>query len=170
MRDTINRVRWFESVVERYEGPLLRYAFRILGDLDRARDVVQDIFIRLWKVEPEEVKDRLAAWLFMVCRNRALDVQRKEDRMKPIDAGIFDHTENTHYTPDQAAEANEAACSIFKLLSTLPAQQQEVIRLKFQNGLSYQEISQVTRLTVSNVGYLIHTAIKSLREKMQTAK
>lgn len=167
MRDHIDRARWVESAVERYEGLLLRYAFRIVGNLDRARDVVQDVFLRLWEVEPEEIEDRLAAWLHMVCRNRALDVQRKEDRMKPLDTSLFDHTASSDHRPDQAVETKEMARNVLKLLSTLPAQQQEVVRLKFQNGLSYQEISQVTRLTVSNVGYLIHTAIKSLRQKFE---
>jgi RNA polymerase sigma-70 factor (ECF subfamily) len=51
----------------------------------------------------------------------------------------------------------------------LPANQQEVIRLKFQSGLSYREISRVTGLTVSHVGVLIHTGLKSIRIKLSPA-
>jgi RNA polymerase sigma-70 factor (ECF subfamily) len=50
----------------------------------------------------------------------------------------------------------------------LPDNQQEVIRLKVQNGLSYREISEVTGLSVSNVGFLLHKGIKTIREKMVT--
>jgi RNA polymerase sigma factor (sigma-70 family) len=64
-------------------------------------------------------------------------------------------------------EQREASNEVLQLLGTLSKNQQEVVRLKFQNGLSYQEISDITNLTVSNVGVLIHTALKTLRQKMQ---
>ena len=51
-------------------------------------------------------------------------------------------------------------------LEKLPERQQEVIRLKFQGGLSYREISRVTGLSESNVGYLIHTGLKAVREEL----
>ena len=55
---------------------------------------------------------------------------------------------------------------VLGILETLPANQQEVIRLKFQNDLTYREISQVTELSVSNVGFLIHTGLKTVRRKL----
>jgi len=53
------------------------------------------------------------------------------------------------------------------MLAALPLNQREVVRLKFQNGLSYQEISRVTSLTVTNVGFLLHTALKTIRHQLQ---
>jgi RNA polymerase sigma-70 factor (ECF subfamily) len=64
-------------------------------------------------------------------------------------------------------EKEEQLADVLDILGTLPANQQEVIRLKFQADLSYLEISQVTSLSVSNVGFLIHTGIKTIREKVQ---
>jgi RNA polymerase sigma factor (sigma-70 family) len=75
---------WIRAAVDRYERPLPSYTARIIGDADRARDVVQDAFLRLWRRDEAEPDDHLAQWLFTVCRNRALDVVRKERRMKPI--------------------------------------------------------------------------------------
>ena len=63
-------------------------------------------------------------------------------------------------------EQSETVSRVLELLDTLPENQQEVVRLKFQNGLSYREISEVTQLSVTNVGYLLHTAIKALRQQM----
>ena len=63
-------------------------------------------------------------------------------------------------------EQGETVSRVLELLDTLPENQQEVVRLKFQNGLSYREISEVTQLSVTNVGYLLHTAIKALRSQM----
>src|SRR4051794_2063666 len=72
---------WVRRAVERYEGPLTLYAARLLGDPDAARDVVQEAFLRLCAQDRAAVEPHLAEWLFTVCRNRALDVLRKESRM-----------------------------------------------------------------------------------------
>ena len=82
--DTHDQGRWISSAVQEYEGALVRYATQITGDLDRGRDVVQDTFLRLCKQDLQELDGRLAQWLFAVCRNRALDIRRKEDRMKSM--------------------------------------------------------------------------------------
>ena len=58
----------------------------------------------------------------------------------------------------QAIEGRERTGQVMQALATLPENQQEVIRLRFQEGLSYKDIAAVTELTVTNVGYLIHTA------------
>ena len=67
-----------------------------------------------------------------------------------------------------AMEQEEQLADALKILSTLPANQQEVLRLKFQSDLSYQEISRITSLSVSNVGFLIHTGLKTIRERVHT--
>src|SRR5215470_17575017 len=75
---------WIRTAVGRFEGPLVLYAARFLGDAERARDVVQDTFLKLCAQPRDEVEHRLAEWLFTVCRNRALDVLRKEGRMTQL--------------------------------------------------------------------------------------
>jgi len=162
-----NKADWVHAALREYEGPLTRYAAQITGDVERARDVVQDTFVKLCRAEPEQLKGRLAEWLFAVCRNRALDVQRKEKRMRPLAEMELDACESREPSPDAAAEQRESAGRVTQMLAALPSNQQEVVRLKFQNGLSYQEISRVTNLTVTNVGFLLHTAIKSIRKQIE---
>ena len=65
-------------------------------------------------------------------------------------------------------EQKEQLAEVLSLLGALPANQQEVLRLKFHSDLSYLEISRITNLTVSNVGFLIHTGLKTIREGIQT--
>lgn len=154
------------DALRQYEGPLILYAARITGDLDLARDVVQDTFIRLCAEEPDRLKERIGPWLFRVCRNRALDVRRKENRMAPLNEIELDTSESGEASPAITAENRENADQVLRLLATLPPNQQECVRLKFQSGLSYKEISRVTNLTVTNVGFLIHTAIKTIRKKL----
>jgi RNA polymerase sigma-70 factor (ECF subfamily) len=65
--------------------------------------------------------------------------------------------------PGAALEREELHAALLRSIERLPANQQEVVRLKFQNGFSYKEISRITELSVSNVGFLIHTAVTRLR-------
>lgn len=158
------------SAVEQFQAQLLRYATRLLGDPDRARDVVQDTFVRLLAQSHEAVEGHLAEWLFTVCRNRAFDVSRKESRMKRFDEGAAERVAGGEPRPGAGLEEGEAQAAVLRLIDHLPPHQQEVIRLKFQNGFSYKEISRITQLSVTNVGFLIHTAIKALRSEWATTE
>ena len=160
------RLAWMRSVLDRYEGPLARYAARITGDVEQARDVVQETFLRLCAQDRADVDGHLSEWLFTVCRNRALDVRRKESRMRPLSEATVESCESASGSPAALVEDRESTSEVLRVLATLPDSQQEVIHLRFHNGLSYREISSVTELSVSNVGYLIHTAIKTIREKL----
>jgi RNA polymerase sigma factor (sigma-70 family) len=153
------------TAVEQYQAPLLRYATRLVNDPDRARDVVQDTFVRLMAQPPATVDSHLAEWLFTVCRNRAFDINRKEGRMKQFDEGAAERVVAVEPRPGAIMEAEETHAAIVRLIDRLPPNQQEVIRLKFQNGFSYREIRRITSLSMGNVGFLIHTAITTLRRE-----
>ena len=162
----VSQSEWVREALHQFEGPLVRYAQRITGNLEAARDVVQDTFLRLCREEPASVDGHLSQWLFTVCRNRALDVHRKERRMTT--ATDLDERNSTQMAgPQDAAALVDSGSKVMRLLDRLPENQQEVIRLKFQNDLSYREISEITGLSVSNVGFLLHVGIKRLREIMQ---
>ena len=154
---------WVREAVARFEGPLLIYASRLLGDAETARDVVQETFLRLCGQDRGSVDGHLAEWLFTVCRNRALDVLRKEHRMTQLREEQVNRCLSPAPGPLEAAESHELGTKVLALLETLPPNQREVLRLKFQNGFSYQEISRISGHSVSNVGYLIHAGIKTLR-------
>ena len=158
---------WIRTAVQQYEGQLVRYASRITGDVERARDVVQDTFLKLCNQPLESVDGHLAEWLFRVCRNRALDVCRKEKRMKAITDHQADSQLSREPSQEDLAERRDSTAQVMHLMEGLSDNQQEVVRLKFQNGLSYREISRITELSVTNVGYLIHTAVQKLRKEMQ---
>ena len=161
---------WVSNTLQRFEQPLVRYAQRITGDLETAREVVQDTFMRLCRQQQAAIDGHLSQWLFTVCRNRALDVQQKERRMSTamdLDQRTGSASSLATAAPDKAAETRDSAARILGLLDQLPTNQQEVIRLKFQNELSYREIAEVTGLTVSNVGFLLHVGIKQLRKLMK---
>jgi RNA polymerase sigma factor (sigma-70 family) len=143
------------------QAPLVRYATRLLGgDADRARDVVQDTFVKLMGQSPAAIDGHAVEWLFTVCRHRALDVLRKEGRMKRFEDGEIERVATVEARPGRALESAETHAALLELIGHLPPNQQEVVRLKFQNGFS-----RITELSVSNVGFLIHTAVARLRRE-----
>ena len=155
---------FLERTVAAQRAPLTRYATRLLGgDVDRAHDVVQDTFVKLMAQPPEAVDGHAVEWLFTVCRHRTLDVLRKESRMRTFGEGEAERVTAAESRPGRALEHAETHAAILDLIGHLPPNQQEVVRLKFQNGFSYKEIARITELSVSNVGFLIHTAVARLR-------
>ena len=72
-------------------------------------------------------------------------------------------------TPAELEENTDSQAQLLGLLSSLPAKQQEVLRLKFQHGHSYKEISRITQESVGNVGWLLHVGLKALKEKLGTS-
>lgn len=161
---------WIHEALERHEGPLLQYARRFTGDVDRARDVVQETFLRLCRQPQETVEGRVREWLYTVCRNAAMDQHRKETGMKLREQEVVRTRPQDGPAPDDHAENTEQQTRVVELLGGLPARQQEALRLRFQGGLSYKEIARVTDTSIGNVGYLIHMGLMRLRNEMQPAE
>jgi RNA polymerase sigma factor (sigma-70 family) len=136
--------------LDQYESNLIAYTAGILnGDYERARDVVQDSLLKLYLTDPEKVRDNLKAWLFTVCRNRALDILRKDHR---LDIGNEDAlTGAVSYDPDPSENAGsqELHARIWELVDKLRPNQREVIRLKFMHDCSYQQASPLVMLVSS---------------------
>ncbi len=165
MADT--KSEWISAALREHQSNLVRYATWILGDAERAREIVQETFLRLCRETPERVGGHLPQWLFTVCRNLAFDVRKKENRMTPLDlSGGLTPARAAERQPEAEFEHKETMSQVLRVLETLPRNQREVIYLKFQCDLSYKEISDITTLSVTNIGFLIHTAIKSIRKQM----
>jgi RNA polymerase sigma factor (sigma-70 family) len=154
---------FLERTFAEQQAPLTRYAARLLGDADRARDVVQDTFVKFMAQPREAINGHAVEWLFTVCRHRALDVLRKEGRMRRFEEGQVERVTADDPRPGRSLERAETQAAILQMIDRLPRNQQEVVRLKFQHGFSYKEISRITTLSEGNVGFLIHHAVARLR-------
>lgn len=161
-QNQVDQRQWVLATVDRYERPLTRYAYRMLDDDHAARDAVQHTFLQLCDQSPTKLGDGVTAWLFTVCRNKALDIVRKRDR---IDEWSEDGPEFSGREPDPAShvEAVDLHRCLIELVDRLPESQREAIDLWTQ-GFSYREIAGITQRGEGAVRVLVHRAITRLRE------
>lgn len=170
--DTIagSKAAWVAEALRQFERPLLRYAAGITGDAELARDVVQETFLKLCTADRAHVDGHLAAWLHTVVRNHALNVRKKESRMAPL---LDEHAAalaNSGSGPGAEVDRNETHRLIADTIRELPADQQEACRLKFHNGLTYREISEVMGVSLGTVSNLIAGALDVLRRRLRTER
>ena len=158
------------NAMAREERRLLRYAWQLANDAELARDAVQDVFL---KYHTECVAGRApehdTAWLFTVCRRRVFRLIDQRNRTTAMDPQTFDAGVESSASPDRAAQNREDGDSLSAQLEKLPPRDREIVRLKFQNELSYKEIAEITGLTTGNVGFILHHAVKTLRDGMISA-
>ena len=167
MDEPQSHAAWVRAALDAYEGPLIRQAARYLrGDLDRARDVVQDTFMKLCQADKAKVEGHLEGWLFTVCRNRAIDVCRKEGRMGALDDAKRRALASKDAGPSDIATRRQAHQRVLQLVETLPPDQQRAFRLKFREHKSYREISREMGTSLGRVSKLITQAMATLRAQM----
>ena len=159
---------WVLEAVDLYELPLLRYARRLLGDVDLAADAVQHAFVKLCEESHDKLAGRVAPWLFRVCRNRALDQLRQSGRERPLlgdaddVAGAGLRSGSREPDPALSVERADLAARLRELLQHLPAPQRETIDL-WCEGLTYRQIAEVTGRQEGHVRVLAHRGLTALR-------
>jgi RNA polymerase sigma-70 factor (ECF subfamily) len=171
--------RRFESIEEVFaalESPLLSYALRLLHARAAAEDIVQEAFMRLHS-QFKEVRDP-RRWLYRTVHNLALNQRRKDDKIVPLDplagtktkeenaVSVIPDTADPELLPDEQIIRWEGIGLVRLSLGALDERSREVLKLKFEENLSYREISAKTGLSVSNVGYLLHQALKTIAAEL----
>ena len=165
-----------EQVFAALESPLLAYARRLTGDFAVAEDVVQDAFMKL-HTQFHQVRTP-QPWLYRTVHNLAVDHLRRTSRIVLVaDHATDDMPANdaadSQPMPDEQIARWEGIGLVRLVLETLDARSRELIELRFHEDLSYKEIAERTGLTVGNVGYILHHALKAMAlelEKTEVAK
>lgn len=157
--------RWLQAVFERYQRPLMAYAWRLLGgNTDSARDCVQDTFLALCQQSRSAVDGHVDAWLFKSCRNRAMDYHRRETRMhQTSQSALVEGQADPQADPTVGLERTEEQQLVEQQILQLPTREQELLSLRLAHGMSYKQIAEITGLTTSNVGFLLHQALMRLK-------
>ena len=161
-----------EELFEALESPLLSYALRLLGDRALAEDTVQEAFMKLHAQFAKVETPR--RWLYRTVHNLALNHRRSGGRTIPMATGGSggEHAEpvveatDPQPLPDEYITRLEHIGLVRLSLGALDERSRELVRLKFDDDLSYKEMSARTGLTVSHVGYLLHHALKTIEAEL----
>lgn len=157
----------FQMRVLPAKNKLFRFALRFLGNEEEAKDVVQEVFIRVWngRDQMNEVQN-WEAWCMRITKNLSLDrirvITRKQTR--PIEDGYAVMQESL--SPLESTEISESMNRINQFIAALPEKQRQVIHLRDVEGYSYNEICEILEIDLSQVKVNLFRARNAVREKL----
>ena len=168
----------FNQLVLMYENKILNYCYRILGDRTDAEDATQEVFVKLYRfIGSFTGQSAFSTWLYKIASNVCLDLLRKNKRHKTETVSL--HQQNTEGeefmmyvedgspTPYEVAQKNEAQRALLDALEKLGEDQKKVIILRDIEGLSYEEIADITGTAPGTVKSRINRARKALKKLLE---
>ncbi len=159
----------YSVLVERYQEPLIHFLRSILGAEDEVFDCAQEAFLAAYRNLWRYSKDySFRSWLYAIARNKAIDLTRKKKRETPviIEENIIDNNPG----PEEAWLAKEQSLDVRKVLKELPDHYREALYLRYQQELSYEEISAVLNIPLSSVKNHLYRGKERLRQIMERRK
>lgn len=152
------------ALFETEESGLLRYAIGLTGRRSVAEELVQETFLRLHQVWAEVENPK--GWVYRTVRNLALNHLRDH----PKEAELHEETAAQEANlPAERLGREEAVGTVRLLLAEMSPEDRDLVRLKYHDGLRYEEISKRTGLSVGNVGYRLHHVLKELADSLRRA-
>lgn len=164
----------FGDLVERYQGRLVNYLFRLLRDLDEAHDVAQEVFFKVYQaLDRFDPRFRFSTWLFRVGQNAAIDVIRKR-RLKLVsltrgdegDEGREWELPSGERGPYGALRNVERGVAIDQAIAGLPEEYRELITLRHYGELSYDDIASVKDMPLGTVKNKLFRGRQMLKERL----
>ena len=160
-----------EEIFASMERPLLAYVYHLMNDRDEAQDIVQESFLRLHQ-HFDEVRQP-SAWLYRTSRNLAFSYKRKHGKVIPFSPIVGEDDSpsmeqiDEQPLPDDRTEHLESVGLAMLCLDRLAEDMRILVQMKFVEGLSYKEMAATTGMSIGNVGYKLHHAIKLLAGEME---
>ncbi len=154
----------FEQLFIRYESRLISYATRYIGSVDLAKDICQEVFLKLISKPPRVlICDRLAPWLFRVTRNLAIDKQRsRKFEIHEEEVSVPElHSEDD---PLESLAQKSDAALIRNLVNELPPDLRDVVELRIDGEVSFKDIAVVLQIPQGTALWRMHRAVELLRK------
>jgi RNA polymerase sigma-70 factor (ECF subfamily) len=155
----------FADLVDGYADRLVRFAFRRLGNIQDAEDIVHDVFVRMFTAERHDPIVLHGPYLFRSVGNACTDLCRRRARLDGLhDDMAFDRLSSVGPGPPEAAQIAEEQRRAEAMLTRLPPEQAETIRLRVFDGLSLNEIASVLDCPINTVSSRLRYGFQKLRE------
>ncbi|MGE5322472.1 MAG: RNA polymerase sigma factor [Actinomycetota bacterium] len=150
------------DVYDRYSGIVYAVALRVLGNTSSAEDVVQEVFLQLWRNPQAFDADRgkLAPWLAVIARNRSIDVLRK----RPMEDDIDEVPVSTGVNLEDEFAEHQAINKVRGVLAQLPQDQRRLLEMAFFEGMTHSEIAARSGEPLGTVKTRIRSGLQALRK------
>jgi RNA polymerase sigma-70 factor, ECF subfamily len=162
--------RAFEVIYERHSGAAFSLAYRMMGTRGGAEDVTQDAFLSMWRsgARYDRARGSVRTWVLGIVHHRAIDALRRatvHDRRRAGDEGIEERFEASERTDVEAARREEAG-TVRNALSSLPADQCQVIELAYFGGFTHTEIADMLDAPVGTIKGRMRLGLKKMRAQL----
>jgi len=170
----------FDELLDRYEKPVFNLIYRLVGDIEEAADLTQDTFVAAYRSIGEfRGESSVYTWLYRIAVNKCRNRFRQRDRRRACEGVSLDQVldaekvlrpaENSHLSlaPETSVMRNELRDRIERAISQLPPDYRVVAVLRDLHGLSYEQVSQATGLSVDVVRTRLARARGMLRRKLE---
>ena len=157
----------FQNRVLPAKNKLFRFALRMLGDEDDAKDIVQEVFIRVWngRDQMDQIQN-MEAWCMRITKNLSLDKLRAVQRKGTQSLESSFNVQHTDGTPDVKTEMSESMQHVSQFIAALPEKQRQVIHLRDVEGYTYHEICDILEIDMNQVKVNLFRARNAVREKL----
>ncbi|WP_069130300.1 RNA polymerase sigma-70 factor [Rhodohalobacter halophilus] len=157
----------FEKMFHAYYSKLCVFSNSYVKSLDLARDVVQEVFIKIWDNHQEfEIRQSLKAYLYQAVRNQSLNQIEKNKQKRRLSESLKKHEEITEEVESPDLNTEELTQKIWKLVEELPERRRSIFILYRKHGLSYKEIAEVMDIKRKTVENQMGKSLQFLREQL----
>lgn len=161
------RTELFSVIIDRYQSKVYSTAFHYTHDQEEARDLTQEIFIKLYNnLQSYKGKASFSTWLYRIAVNRCIDWTRKKKLQTVSDMEIFDTAADRDGGPEEATIRQENADNLRKLVEDLPEIYKTVIILYYFEDFSPQEISDITGVPKRTIDTRLFRGKNLLKSRM----
>lgn len=163
----------FSNAYQAHASRAFAAAYRVLGDVAAAEDVVQDVFITIWRDPSKFDPDRgsLAGYLAMMARSRAVDRMRsRQARDSAVERlGRRDERDVISESPDDAVMRRDESTRALHALAELPAAQRDAVLLAYGRGLSATELADASGVPLGTAKSRLRLGLQKARESLAAA-
>lgn len=167
----------FSEIIDRYQGKLFAYIYRLVGNREEAEDILQNVFLKVYKnINSYDSGRKFSSWIYRIAHNEAVNHIKRKYLKKFVSLEDISsskdklETSSSEDGPDNAWIRKETAQEVNSALADLPLKYKQVLLLRYFADKSYEEIGEILEKPVNTVGTLINRAKKKLSQEMSNQK
>jgi RNA polymerase sigma-70 factor (ECF subfamily) len=164
----------FGVIIDRYQGKLLAYLYRLIGNYDEAQDLLQNVFIKAFRnIKSFDTERKFSSWIYRIAHNEAVNHLKRKSLRRLISWEDIVNTKDNLLISEKERGADavwlvkEDMGEVDRAINRLPVKYKQVLILRYYSERSYEEISEILQKPINTVGTLISRAKKKMNQEIE---